>query len=92
MKLQQRRFNSFSFFMLETPKRKLWQKGKQPGEMQHNTTFQQGLYCLLILNQPCGACIHYNLEISNCVPLKVRNGQSDTYCININGKIQNTKG
>ena len=61
---------------------------EDPDEMQHNAAFHQGLHCLLRLKQPPGTEIHHNL-----LPLKIQNGQSHSYCINMYGKIlQNTKG
>ena len=63
-----------------------------PDEMQHGV-FHQGMHCLVRLIQPSGTEAHHNLEKSTCIPLKVHNGQSHTYCINMSGKIhQNTKG
>ena len=58
--------------------------------MQHYAAFHQGLHCLLWLKQPSGTQIHHALENST---LKVHNGQSHTYCINMCGEIyQNAKG
>ena len=62
-------------------------------EMQHTTAFNQGLHFLLIKQQSGTQDRDYNLETSTCDPLKVQNGQSHNYCINMCGKIhRNTKG
>ena len=55
-------------------------------EMQQNAAFHQGLHCLLRIKQPSGTEIHHNSENSICDPLKVYNGQSHTYCVNMYGK------
>ena len=61
--------------------------------MQHNAAFHQGLHYLLRLKEPSGTEIHHTLENFYLWPIKVHNGQSHTYCINMYGKIhQNTKG
>ena len=53
-------------------------------EMQYNAAFYQGLHYLLRLKQPSRTEIHNNLDLS---PLKVQNGESHTYCINMYGRI-----
>ena len=56
-------------------------------EMQNNAAFHQNLHCLLRLIQPSGTEI---CHLENPT-LKIGNGQSHTYCINMYGKIlQNT--
>ena len=60
---------------------------EDPDEMQQHAAFHQGLHCLLRLKQHSGTEKHQNLENSTCDPLNVHNGQSDTYCINMYGKI-----
>ena len=62
---------------------------EDPDEMQHNAAFHQGLDFLPRLETK----IHHNFENSTFDHLKLHNGQSPTYYINIYGKInQNTKG
>ena len=65
---------------------------EDPDEMQHTAAFHQGLHCLLILQQPSGT--KYIIILKNIpVTLKVQNGQSHTYCINMYVKIhQNSLG
>ena len=66
---------------------------EDPDEMQHNAAIHQGLHCLVRLKQASATIIHRNLETFTCDPLKVHNGQSYTYSINMYGTIhQNTKG
>ena len=51
-----------------------WQTVNKPDEIQYNAAFHQCLHCLLILKQPSGAEINYNLENSSCDPLKYTMG------------------
>ena len=63
-------------------------KSEDPDEMQH-----KGLHRLLNLKKPSGTEKHIFFKKFYLWPLKVQNGQSHTYCINMYGKIhQNSKG
>ena len=43
-----------------------------PNEIQYNTTFHQGLHCLLRFNQLSGTEIYYNFKTSNFDLLKYK--------------------
>ena len=43
---------------------------EDPDEMQHNTAFHQGLYCLLRFRHPSETEIYHNLENSTSNPSK----------------------
>ena len=61
---------------------------EDPEEMQHSAAFHQDLHFAILWGQKY-------IIIYKIIPvtLKVHNGQSHTYCINMYGKIQqNTKG
>ena len=61
---------------------------EDPGEMQHNAAFYQGLHCLFRLKHSSGTEMHHNLENSTCDPLRYIMG-----CPILNGKTHlNTKG
>ena len=48
-----------ALFILETPKRVLW----QTDEMQHKEALLQGLHCVLRQKQSSGTEIHHFIEI-----------------------------
>ena len=77
----------------ETPKMGILANSEDPDEMLHNAAFHQGLDCLQRLKQTSGRKMHHNLEFFYLRPLKVHNGQSQIYYLNMYGKIhQNAKG
>ena len=47
---------------------------EDPGEIQHNAAFHQGLHRLLRLNQPSRTEKQHNLENTTCGPLKYSTG------------------
>ena len=57
-----------TIYILETPKRVLWQTMKTQMKCSNNAAFHQGLHCLLRLNKGTEIC--HNLENSTCDPLK----------------------